>query len=1150
MKTNPQRQYATLAIGAPAQRLGISATELFNRLKHHDLVRRLLFDWGMKKLFVVILFFYAAATWAQFNVNDAAPIGIDAASCDKKLLLGYPRIYEFYIQNMYKDSCIYPNDDVGLNSELDSEEDSAEDLYGPVRHSYRIDMPTDDSPFGQNVRQWMAKMISSQSQFGNYYIAAFDHSPVTMSDAISEDFFEDYLHANHEELYFYDEAFDFYRYYESPTYVTYRFGSNSMMGSNQVRYSTFDKKNGQRLSLSDLIHPEKDHAWRLLVLKHIMTALKERHEQHGTKYSHYFLKNIIRDEFSIDNVRMDDVALWPNGMVVCFQASDIDDLNEGRYEILIPYEELADMLLVPPMEREAKDVFFKSYKKACAHADFIEKTERKRAPVYTEQYLNELATPYGRRLKKNEQQHISYSSPFTSNFKNIGVYLHALDRTAEMAYRKQQWDVAARLYEEYLSVAEICCETDDEAWWQPATKQLECLMKCQRYDDVLTLGRKLCPAQKKLANLYGETNAYRWQHVTLTTMAEAAYLSNHADEAMKFLEQAMPLSKLFGCDHADAVGEKGVCHVHLTDSMNLMRYQQALGMQLEVVENAKKVAPLVRMALFEDFRYTSSNDRKSRWQKMEKWYTEFLPYIALQTKDNELIAHAYDAVLFGRGLLLNSDVAIRQILLEKGTDEEKALIDSVEAAKKELEAIQNADMREDDRLLRIEEIHELIDELEWNITNSSFNYEDFTQRLFINHKAVRSRLSEKDIAIEFLRFTTSADSVMYAALTLRKDYGEPKMTLLFEERQLTNSHSHSLNPYLPASITHLIWEPLAKELEDIDNIYFSPIGELYKIGIEYASGMERYHLYRLSSTRMITTEKASTKDENGEKIATLFGGLEYHFDSSDWANLEKQNDKSKQSAFRDVPLIDRGAWCERISFLPGSKEEVIEIDKLLCSCGQKTILLTSTEGTEDAFKQLSGKHTSILHISTHGFYETNNHLTTSVISVQNTSQVMQSTAVSHEAESREYDDLALSRSGLFMAGAADALNENTYGNTPNGVDDGVLTAREIAQLDLRTVDLVVLSACETGLGDITGDGVFGLQRGFKKAGASTLIMSLWKVDDRATQLLMTEFYQGLTAGLSKHQAFMNAQQHLRQCEGGKYNTPEYWAAFILLDAKD
>jgi CHAT domain-containing protein len=137
-----------------------------------------------------------------------------------------------------------------------------------------------------------------------------------------------------------------------------------------------------------------------------------------------------------------------------------------------------------------------------------------------------------------------------------------------------------------------------------------------------------------------------------------------------------------------------------------------------------------------------------------------------------------------------------------------------------------------------------------------------------------------------------------------------------------------------------------------------------------------------------------------------------------------------------------------------------------------------------------------------------------------------------------------------MAGAADALDEKTRGNIPEGVDDGVLTAREIAQLDLRTLDLVVLSACETGLGDVSGDGVFGLQRGFKKAGAKTLLMSLWKVDDHATQLLMTEFYRNLTAGQSKRQAFIAAQQHLRQCEGGKYDKPEFWAAFILLDATE
>jgi CHAT domain-containing protein len=105
----------------------------------------------------------------------------------------------------------------------------------------------------------------------------------------------------------------------------------------------------------------------------------------------------------------------------------------------------------------------------------------------------------------------------------------------------------------------------------------------------------------------------------------------------------------------------------------------------------------------------------------------------------------------------------------------------------------------------------------------------------------------------------------------------------------------------------------------------------------------------------------------------------------------------------------------------------------------------------------------------------------------------------------------------------------------------------------------VLSACETGLGEITGDGVFGLQRGFKKAGAQSIMMSLWKVDDEATQMLMTQFYTNLTSGKSKRQSLLDAQRYLREYEdlsapdGPKrhpYSDPRYWAAFILLDAID
>ena len=141
--------------------------------------------------------------------------------------------------------------------------------------------------------------------------------------------------------------------------------------------------------------------------------------------------------------------------------------------------------------------------------------------------------------------------------------------------------------------------------------------------------------------------------------------------------------------------------------------------------------------------------------------------------------------------------------------------------------------------------------------------------------------------------------------------------------------------------------------------------------------------------------------------------------------------------------------------------------------------------------------------------------------------------------------MSLSRSGLFLAGASDYL----YGDlvADNEHEDGILTAKEISRLDLRGLDLVVLSACETGLGDVSGDGVFGLQRGFKKAGAQTLLMSLWKVDDAATELLMTEFYRNLTDGQSKRDSFLNAQQFLRQYNNGQYDKPEFWAAFIMLD---
>ena len=112
-------------------------------------------------------------------------------------------------------------------------------------------------------------------------------------------------------------------------------------------------------------------------------------------------------------------------------------------------------------------------------------------------------------------------------------------------------------------------------------------------------------------------------------------------------------------------------------------------------------------------------------------------------------------------------------------------------------------------------------------------------------------------------------------------------------------------------------------------------------------------------------------------------------------------------------------------------------------------------------------------------------------------------------------------------------------------NEGLMTAAEIATMNLRQCELVVLSACETGLGKLSEDGVFGLQRGFKNAGVRTLLMSLKKVYDSSTADLMTFFYKYLMEGSTKREALIKAQQDVR---ASGYTDPAYWATFILLDA--
>ena len=174
---------------------------------------------------------------------------------------------------------------------------------------------------------------------------------------------------------------------------------------------------------------------------------------------------------------------------------------------------------------------------------------------------------------------------------------------------------------------------------------------------------------------------------------------------------------------------------------------------------------------------------------------------------------------------------------------------------------------------------------------------------------------------------------------------------------------------------------------------------------------------------------------------------------------------------------------------------------------------TKTDATESNFKKRAGKKDYIIHVSTHGFFNENANLNNSMY-----------------------------ESGLFFAGANKYWSNDSL-QLELGQEDGILRAAEIATLDLTGCELVVLSACETGLGySNSSEGVYGLQRSFKLAGAKYVLMSLWDVDDRATTLLMTEFYKNLTEGKNLEESLEESKKTVKR----QYPSPEDWGAFVLL----
>jgi CHAT domain-containing protein len=407
------------------------------------------------------------------------------------------------------------------------------------------------------------------------------------------------------------------------------------------------------------------------------------------------------------------------------------------------------------------------------------------------------------------------------------------------------------------------------------------------------------------------------------------------------------------------------------------------------------------------------------------------------------------------------------------------------------------------------------------VSKNIMEIDNMNQLKSYNWNLIGERLAQDDVAIEFLGvdefFVTNMHNMVIYAMVIKKNQ-PPQIIRLFDEKEFTYALTNRNNTVRNV-LGKMIWTPIIEEVGEIKDIYFSTTNILAQIPIEHLSIndedviSDKYNMYRLSTTIKLVNSSSPPRYKN----AILYGGLNY---------------EDMGACFQDANSNLRSGF----DYLYNTAEEVATIDSILQEKKVNCVTYTGRDGTEMSFKNLSGQDIDILHVATHGLY-VKSECADSFANQYNLAFIHPNT----EGYVLDEDSVLL-RSFLVMAGGNRLIQREDIMN-----EDGLLTAAEIASLDLRHIDIVSISACESGRGEFLGYDIIGLQRAFKRAGANTIIMSYDKVDDEATKILMVEFYRNLMSGKTKLQSLKDAQKYLRSVEKGKYNKPENWASFIMLD---
>lgn len=585
----------------------------------------------------------------------------------------------------------------------------------------------------------------------------------------------------------------------------------------------------------------------------------------------------------------------------------------------------------------------------------------------------------------------------------------------------------------------------------------------------------------------------------LTNVADYHFNENRFDLALPVLEEAKAAQlESLGDRHKDYLKtliKLGVCQWKVNN--------------LEASRATFNEANAGYLYLTDNFFSTLSESEKGKlWSTMKPGINTYFNFaIENSDQDPSLLRMAYEIHIKTKGLLINSTTKIRNTILssqdstltalyKKYLDTKNLLAEYYGSPKEVLE----------ENEVDLKALETYANKLEKELaTKTNLLANDKTN---LSYEMVTGALGSGEAAIEIIRYPViyglEKGKVNYAALIATKNSPYPKVVKMEDgehlEAKALTFYKNAIRLKIADKLSYnSYWKEIAAGLEGYNKVYISVDGVYNSISLntlQNAEGtyvLDQLDLVLVPNTKSIAAIKNQTLTLSSSQRVTLFGNPEY--------------------GNPDV-----------VTPLPGTQEEVTKIEELLNGNEVKTTSYMQQRASEENFSILQSP--DVLHIATHGFFLPDVDLSKNMVMGTNVSKAK---------------DNPLLRSGLLFTGAANVYDANPQYNPGN---NGVLNAFEVMNLNLNDTELVIMSACETGTGEVVnGEGVYGLTRAFQVAGAKKIVMSLWKVNDNATRDLMTTFYENWIALKDPQAAFTYAQKSLKE----KYRDPYYWGAFVLLN---